>query len=72
MNDVKKPVESLSVISYHRINDDHCMDWENTKILDSERSFYKRSISEMIHIKMQTEVLNKQSDTDIYLPLLKQ
>ncbi|KYN37516.1 hypothetical protein ALC56_08117, partial [Trachymyrmex septentrionalis] len=76
MNDVKKPVEALSVISNHRINNDHGMDWENTKILDSERSFYKRSISEMIHIKMQTDVLNKQSDTDcfpdIYLPLLKQ
>ena len=64
------------MISNHRINNDHVMDWENTKILDSEQSFYKRSISEMIYIKMQTDVLNKQSDTDrfpdIYLPLLKQ
>ena len=76
IKDLKKPIESLSVISNHRIDKDHRMDWDNTKILDSERSYYKRSISEMIHIKTQKKGLNKQSDTewfpDLYLPLLEQ
>ena len=50
------------------------MDWLNTKILDSERSHYKRLVSEMIYIKMQKNGLNKQSDTEhfpeIYLPFI--
>ena len=76
INDIKKPVEALSVISNHRISNGHVMDWENTEILDFEQSFFKRSIAEMIYIKMHTDTLNKQSDTDrfpdVYLPLLKQ
>ncbi|KYN44212.1 hypothetical protein ALC56_01334 [Trachymyrmex septentrionalis] len=76
INDIKKKtVNSLSVISSHRIETDHEIDWPNTKILDSERSHYKRMISEMIHIKTQKNGLNKQSDTekfpDLYLPLLE-
>ena len=75
INDVKKPINSLSVISNHRIDTDHMMDCGNTKILDSERAYYKRLISEMIHIKTQEKGLNKQSDTerfpDLYLPLLE-
>ena len=63
------------VISNHRIDTDHAIDWANTKILDSERSQYKRLVSEMIYIKTQKNGLNKQSDTDkfpdLYLPLLK-
>ena len=76
INDIKKPIDSLSVISNHRIDNEHVMDWDNTRILDSERAYYKRLISEMIHIKTQRKVLNKQSDTerfpDVYLPLLEQ
>jgi len=74
INDVKKPVNSLSVISNHRIDTDHAIDWVNTKILDSEPSHYKRLVFEMIYIKTQINGLNKQSDTerfpDLYLPLL--
>jgi len=32
--------------------------------LDSEQSYYKRMVSEMIHIKRQDNCLNKQSDTE--------
>ena len=74
INDVKKPINSLSVISNHRIDTDHMMDCGNTKILDSERAYYKRLISEMIHIKTQEKGLNKQryrAVPDLYLPLLK-
>ena len=35
INDVKKPINSLSIIFNHRIDTDHMMDWDNTKILDS-------------------------------------
>ena len=62
----------MSVISCHKL--DHNIDWENSRILDSERSYYKRLVSEMIYIKRQENGLNKQSDTErfpeIYLPLI--
>jgi len=33
--------------------------------LDNESSWYRRIISEMIHIKTQSNGLNKQSDTEM-------
>ena len=72
---LKKPVNSLSVISNNRIDTDHAIDWVNTKILDSGRSHYKRLVPEMLYIMTQKNGLNKQSDTerfpDLYLPLLE-
>lgn len=32
----------------------HNFDWENVDILDTETSYYKRLISETLHIKNQT------------------
>ncbi|KYN30211.1 hypothetical protein ALC57_00348 [Trachymyrmex cornetzi] len=63
-NDPKKPSNDLSVISRHTLDHNHRMDWDNTIILDSEQSFYKRLVSEMIYIKRQKIDLNKQSDTE--------
>jgi len=61
-------------LSYHKLESDHTIDWENPCILDAECSFYKRIVSEMIHIKRQEKGPNKQSDTErfpeIYLPLI--
>lgn len=37
----------------------------NTQILDHEPNFYKRLISETIHIKEQTHGLNLINDTDL-------
>ena len=54
----------MSVISEHRINEDHDFDWSNAMILDSECSYYKRLLSEMIHIKKQKNGINKKTDTD--------
>ena len=70
-----KPTNSLSVISCrHKLDNDHTIDWDNTSTLDSEQSYYKRMISEVIHIKRQEKGLNKQSDTErfpeIYLSLI--
>ena len=72
--DIKR-ASSPSVISMHRMDNDHNFDWENVEILDKEPSYIKRSISEMLHIKKQLNRLNKQSDTellpDAYLPILE-
>ena len=73
--DIRKPISEISVVSRHRLNEMHELDWDNIKILDTEQSLMKRRISEMIHIKGQTSDINKLSDTeglpDVYLPLLK-
>ena len=63
------------MVSRHRMNEMHELDWDNIRILDIEQSLVKRRISEMIHIKRQTSGINKQSDTeglrDVYFSLLK-
>jgi len=73
-NDINKKSGTLSVISSHRLQN-HEFDWDDVHILDSESSWYKRIISEMIHIKMQSYGLNKQSDTEIlsdsYYPIIQ-
>ena len=65
---------SPSVISRHRKDFSHKIDWENIEILDRERSYNKRLISEMFFINRQKNGLNLQSDTEFlpneYLPLL--
>jgi len=74
-NDINKKSGILSVISSHRLRN-HEFDWEGVQVLDSEPSWYKRIISEMIYIKMQSFGLNKQSDTDMlsdsYFPIIQQ
>jgi len=69
-------MNTLSVVSRHKLYHDHIIDWNNTTIiLDSEQSYYKRMVSEMIHIKRQEMGLNKQSNTkrfpEIYLPIIE-
>jgi len=69
MSDMKKKTsDSWSVMSQHRMNHGHEIDWSNIQILDY--SFYKKSISEIIFIKKQ---INKQTDTekpDAYLSVM--
>jgi len=71
--DIKKKIGSPSVISEHR-NFNHDFGWDNIKILDNERSYQKRLISEMVHIKKQPHGLNKQSDINMlpksYFPII--
>jgi len=73
-SDFRKKNGSPSVISEHRRNFNHDFEWDNIKIIDNERSYQKRLVSEMVHIKKQLHGLNKQSDTDLlpksYLPIL--
>jgi len=72
--DINKKSGTPSVISSHRMQD-HEFDWACVQVLDCENSWYKRIISEMMHIKMQHDGLNKQSDTEIlsdsYYPIIQ-
>jgi len=75
IKDINKKSGILSVISDHRLDCDHEMNWNGVEIVDTEPSYGKRLISEMIYIKKQKHALNKQSDTellsDIYLPIME-
>jgi len=75
MSDIKKKNDTLSVISNHRLEYNHDMNWGEATILDKESSYVKRIVSEMVHIKKQHNGLNKQSDTDLlsdaYLPIIE-
>lgn len=70
----KYSVESLLVVSLHRL-DDHDFDWDNILILDKESSYRKKILSEMLHISLQENGLNLQIDTDAldksYHPIVK-
>lgn len=63
-NDIRRNDDNISVITDHRINFKHDFDWDNVQILDNERFLAKRLISEMIYIRLQSNSLNLQSDTD--------
>ena len=52
-----------SVISDHCLEANHMFDFDRFHILDEEKDLRKRLISEMVHIKMQSNALNKQEDT---------
>jgi len=75
IKDINKKSGSLSVIWNHRLDNDHKINWNEVEIVDTEPSYGKRLISEMIHIKKQSYALNKQSDTellsDVYLSIIE-
>lgn len=70
---IKQP--KLNVVSQHIMDSNHSMNWSNVQILDHETNYYKRLISETIHIKQQKNGLNINEDTDLldktYFPLLE-
>jgi len=41
------------VILQHMSEFSYTFDWNNIEILDTESNYYKRSVSEMLHIKEQ-------------------
>jgi len=62
---IKLNPQKHSVISDHILELDHIFDWENAKILDFESFYYKRLISEMIHIREQKNGLNLKKDREL-------
>lgn len=76
LNNIKKPEKEQNVISIHRIQENHTMDFDNIEVLHTERIKSKREIAEMLFIKkVKNNALNAQSDTEkfspMYDPLLK-
>ncbi|EZA55670.1 hypothetical protein X777_04179 [Ooceraea biroi] len=73
-NDINKKSGSPSVISAQKLDFGHEFEWDEVQILDEEKSYKKRLISEMVNIKKQRKPLNLQSDTlalpEEYFPVL--
>jgi len=63
-NNIKSDTSKHSVITEHILTYSHTFDRDCIKILDTENNFYKRSISEMLHIKEQENGINAQTDTE--------
>jgi len=59
-NNLKSLSSNPLVITEHILRHLHSFDWENVKILDTESNYYKRSVSEILHIKEQLNGLNTQ------------
>jgi len=65
LKNIKLDPQKHSVITDHILEFDHTIDWESAKILDFEPYYYKRLISEMIHIREQKNGLNLKKDTEL-------
>jgi len=46
--DINKKTSNHSVITEHRLEFNHEFEWDNLIILDKEKQYYRRLISEMI------------------------
>jgi len=63
--DINKKTANHSVITEHRLEFGHEFNWDNSKIVDKEKQYYRRLISEMINIKSQKNAINLQADTEL-------
>jgi hypothetical protein len=63
-NHIRRNASTRSVITDHRIDCGHEFNWDDIEVLDHERFYYKRLVSETLYIKQQANGLNLQSDTD--------
>ncbi|EZA46542.1 hypothetical protein X777_00052, partial [Ooceraea biroi] len=63
-SDISKRDNCLSVVSKHRVFNEHDFDWCNTKILHHENHRRKREIAEMVFIKRHSNAINLQKDTE--------
>ena len=63
----RKNINSLpkyhSVVTVHKLTNDHDYKWDKVKIMDVEQNYRKRMISEMLSIKTSKNSINKQNDT---------
>jgi len=61
---INSTLANPSVIKLHTLEYSHSFDFNNVRILDTEPNYFKRSISEMLHIKEQANGVNAQKDTE--------
>ena len=63
-----------AVINLHQKNFNHKFEFENVEILDSEKTWFNRRVSEMLYLQTHTTNLNAKQDflklQDTYLPFL--
>jgi len=64
-NDINKINSNQSVVTEHRLGNNHEFNWDNPIILDKDKLYYRRLISEMIYIKSHNNSINLQSDTEV-------
>ena len=62
--DIKKHSSNHSVVSKHRLHNNHNFKWSEPKILHRECNTRKREIAEMFFIKKQKDTINLQRDTE--------
>ena len=59
------------VILKHYKNTGHNFKWDEFRILDHEPHFLKRNVSEMLHINIQEQPINKNEDSQgLFKPYL--
>jgi len=68
-NHIKRNSPQTSVITDHRLEFKHEFNWDKVEVLDEEKNYNKRLISEMIHIKKQKLGLNLKKDTELLHPI---
>lgn len=75
-DNINRPQDSFSVVSLHRMDENHDFTWNNIEILNREPYYYKRLISECLYIQSSTHTINIYTDTDLlsslYRPLLEE
>ena len=63
----RKNINSLpkyhSVVTVHKLTNDHDYKWDKVKIMDVEQNYRKRMISEMLFIKTSKNSINNENDT---------
>jgi len=73
-NHINRNTTTQFVITKHGLQFNHDFNWEDVKILDSERFLGKHLVLEMMFIKKQKNGINLQSDTehldDAYISIL--
>ena len=52
-----------SIFYKHQLRTNHDFDFNDTKILDTESNYYKRTFSEMSHIQNHQKNLNRKQNT---------
>ena len=67
-NDINRSKPTNSVLSEHRRCHNHNFNWDKVEILDDERNYNKRLISEMINIKQQKNGINLNTDIELLSP----
>ena len=67
-NDINRSKPTKSVMSEHRRCDNNNFTSNKVEILDNERNYNKRLISEMINIKRQKNGINLNTDMELLSP----